>query len=306
MDTYNLTGTQCEYTYLFQYRLYLQKIKIPSNLLLLIGIIVTTTGYLLLTDWQTIPFDPCTEYSPFHHPEIISATSLKSINNSKKDTSPKLRFSEVHFQSRVELSFDDGSTLSTSLGFTTEMICTLKHHPEQSNVICLGPSGKFQIPFDVSAVQYAHKLDNDLLCLNISVASGWKFADMSQRVHTQELQVLSDSAYALASNSCINADVPGRQCHWIPFSTITNTKCNDCPPICRAKEQTLNFVQLVVGMALVFLVFPLIRVSLMSIITNHAPNLNGSQVCTCVFFDVAYIHSGNIRANLPKQIEGIT
>ncbi len=29
------------------------------------------TGYALLTDWQAIPYDPCTEYSPFHHPELF-------------------------------------------------------------------------------------------------------------------------------------------------------------------------------------------------------------------------------------------
>ena len=29
-------------------------------------------GASLLTDWQAIPYDPCTEKSPFHHPDIIN------------------------------------------------------------------------------------------------------------------------------------------------------------------------------------------------------------------------------------------
>ena len=41
---------------------------------------MTICGALILTDWQAIPYDPCTELSPFHHPNIVA-------NYSEADTS---------------------------------------------------------------------------------------------------------------------------------------------------------------------------------------------------------------------------
>ena len=30
----------------------------------------------LISDWQAIPYDPCTEKSPFHHPDIVHNSTL--------------------------------------------------------------------------------------------------------------------------------------------------------------------------------------------------------------------------------------
>ena len=126
---------------------------------------------------------------------------------------------------------------------------------------------------------------NDILnsvCLNLYVTDDDALylngVNSEKQAHVQELQVLSDSAYAVASNSCENAVVPDRHCHWIPFSTVTHSKCNDCPPICRAREQTLNFVQFLVGMTLLIASFHITFVPLMAVSTNYAPVINGSKV----------------------------
>ncbi len=48
----------------------------------MIGIIGSILCLSLMADWQAIPHDPCTEKSPFHHPDIIYNRTLAEYNNS--------------------------------------------------------------------------------------------------------------------------------------------------------------------------------------------------------------------------------
>lgn len=40
---------------------------------------MTILSCVLMTDWQSIPYDPCTELSPFHHPDIVSNYSAVEL-----------------------------------------------------------------------------------------------------------------------------------------------------------------------------------------------------------------------------------
>ena len=42
---------------------------------------MTFASLALIADWQAIPNDPCTEYSPFHHPEILTKYQMKLDEN---------------------------------------------------------------------------------------------------------------------------------------------------------------------------------------------------------------------------------
>ncbi len=41
----------------------------------------------LIADWQAIPYDPCTEKSPFHHPDIVDTYNISSFEFSDHDYS---------------------------------------------------------------------------------------------------------------------------------------------------------------------------------------------------------------------------
>ena len=127
---------------------------------------MTVIGCILFADWQAIPYDPCTEYSPFHHPEI---TQNYSIKQSLNETSKK---------SYEKLSMTTGSV--------------------------------------------------------------------------QSLQVLSNFSYHTAKINCIHANFTNHHCHWSPSSVITKKECEDCQLICKSIEQSLTFVQYVLGTALIF------------------------------------------------------
>ena len=290
-------------------RFALQKFKFSSNLLLLIGIVMTMVSYVFLTDWQTIPYDPCTEYSPFHHPEIVDDltptfnSTLMSHSMSYGPRSPESRAFNSHkvqFKSRIVYNFGNSSTLSALLPAVFGQNCTLDPHcpcdqtsDTNSRAPCYVANAEEDINNTslVTSLLYTCSFGASLACLKVYVTNDRNESDTVQRAQKQEVLVLSNETYNRVSNSCMSADVPGRQCHWIPFSTITHTKCDDCPPICRARSQTLNFVQFMIGMALIVLVFPVISVPLMSIVTDNAPSINGSKVWECLLQCVCYCRS---------------
>ena len=120
------------------YRVLLQKARFSSQVICFIGIIMTITGYLLMTDWQAIPYDPCTEYSPFHHPnrfqkqteplhtEYFNKTSKKFSSSQNMITQPSpFHFTAMDMYSDLELNLDDGEIIDTRLPIRLLYSCHL-------------------------------------------------------------------------------------------------------------------------------------------------------------------------------------
>ena len=57
-------------------------LKMDIRIIAMIGIIGSILSLSLMADWQAIPYDPCTEKSPFHHPDIIYNSTLAEYNTS--------------------------------------------------------------------------------------------------------------------------------------------------------------------------------------------------------------------------------
>ena len=54
----------------------MQHVRLDNRIIAILGLLVTIVASALIADWQTIPYDPCTELSPFHHPERENHTIL--------------------------------------------------------------------------------------------------------------------------------------------------------------------------------------------------------------------------------------
>ncbi|CAI8017907.1 hypothetical protein GBAR_LOCUS10805 [Geodia barretti] len=65
----NPIGTALLYT--------LQYFKVKGYGLTVVGLICTITSLLIMTDWQAIGSDPCTEHSLFHHPQLADQYRLE-------------------------------------------------------------------------------------------------------------------------------------------------------------------------------------------------------------------------------------
>ena len=271
--------------------------KLSFQMILLFGISITVTANLMLTDWQTIPYDPCTEYSPFHHPEIVKNHSRNStpvfVANSKSPTLLKLNLHsevEVKFEDHVTLLYS-GMEVTPRLNVTCKLssfcpFCKNSVPFHQKNHPCL----IFEASRHGKHIKSSEKSNNvstylrlscssnetQRFCININI-QGFHHSEDNRHYQVQNGEALSSLQYSTISNSCINANVSGRHCQWIPFSIITNTVCNDCPPICRVKEQTLNIVQFSVGLFALVVGFTIFWTSLVAVATDYSPEQ--SRVC---------------------------
>ena len=65
-------------------RILLQTLKLSSRIIAIIGGIISIIAFTLLADWQSIPYDSCTEHSLFHHPELVTMykQEIKDVSNS--------------------------------------------------------------------------------------------------------------------------------------------------------------------------------------------------------------------------------
>ena len=53
----------------------MQRLKLNSRIIAIFGILIAIVGLVLMADWQSIPHDPCTDFSLFHHPEVANNLS---------------------------------------------------------------------------------------------------------------------------------------------------------------------------------------------------------------------------------------
>ncbi len=269
---------------LSKYRLIFQCARLSNQGITLVGILTTVTGYLLLTDFQAIPYDQCTEYSPFHHPGIIDHYKFSSPNENLRNTTfmtsqsmstslPKLK--DIQFSSNLDVKFGDGPLFHTNFGMTSKFLChqvqdclcdlstPCIHYPLFSAK--LNSEDLYKCTSNESHTIVCVHLSHDQIPQNSHEISTPEFAD------TESITVLPKTLYFIARNSCIEANVTGHQCHWTPSSTITKKECEDCQPICRSVSQTLTFTQFSIGMGLLIYSSALQLPPIVALLTNQSP-----------------------------------
>ncbi len=232
---------------------------------------MTISGYLLLGDWQTIPYDPCTEFSPFHHPNLTrSLKDSKSIAiQPLEEQSHFILHSHIDLSTNSLINFDNGITISNEVPlFEAELKCK-----SVSNCQC--DSEPEVACFDYINEQIATGVlinNTRVLKCNIETIPGITVCVLAQHpldherssesishlAHVESIQVVSDTSYWTARNNCMNANVTGHTCHWIPSSVITKKECRDCPLICKSISQTLTFAQFCIGLTLLMFSNPFV------------------------------------------------
>ena len=53
----------------------MQRFNLNSRIIAIFGLFIAVVGLILMADWQSIPHDPCTDFSLYHHPEIANNLS---------------------------------------------------------------------------------------------------------------------------------------------------------------------------------------------------------------------------------------
>ena len=58
----------------------MQRLRLNSRLITIIGVFSSMIGLILMSDWQSIPPDPCTDFSLYHHPELANGFANSTVN----------------------------------------------------------------------------------------------------------------------------------------------------------------------------------------------------------------------------------
>ncbi len=260
----------------------------------IIGISITISGYIALTDWQTIGYDPCTQYSPFHHPEIIMP-NITVKNYSIQAHEQALTTGNLYLHGSLQLRFDNGHTEFAQLPFGMHGHCSkaITCDCDREKKICLAYISKNSQTFEAIPVDKIRQEEgydvfkcsllskSTILCVMKSTTvhsqmnhaqNVSKIKPVSQMTHAHN--VIPKPVYTIpqltkASNDCMNAVIPGHSCHWIP--RVTYGFCEDCPPICRSTHKTLNLAQIFIGSSLLLIGYSLVWVTALAISSNLTP-----------------------------------
>ena len=232
-----------------------------------VGGVMTMAALLIMTDWQAIPYDSCTELSIFHHPELADKYRLQLLTTSNDSATvesfgdcPENMIPETNISMRYHaLYFSSGYYHYTGNALpSTE--CTMTAGCPQcdkdANCAQMMDTGGCQI-FDkmqatklcatqCTSVAGAHSASSCFIVDTDDPVAMETVSSTLEEVHLQSLRVVRDDVYELAVKECESAD----QCHWVPHSLITHDVCDDCQPICRGVDHTLNFAQFTVGLTL--------------------------------------------------------
>lgn len=275
--------------------------SVSNRAIVVFGMLTTTSGYLLLTDFQAIPYDPCTEYSPFHHPNItnynMSLIDHGPFSNTYHNTSPVdevtwthptrlTTLTSIQFFDQVRFGFtEDESSIELHLG-AHNFTCK-----EVNECVCTRTQNCLHIPMKESHHMQPGTFQCSKFCvfLNADPQDELNFIDTNTKnmelAKIESINVLPDDINIIAKNNCIEANISGHQCCWIPLSIVTQKECEDCQPICRSVSQTLTFVQFSLAFGLMMFSNAFQLTPVIALITDQVPIkfLVSASVCasTC-------------------------
>ena len=244
-----------------------------------------------MSDWQAITHDPCLNYSPYHHSELLTNIDPNSFSPPPTCWNRTKQVDIFHHMSNADvingqLVFDynllvNGIDLNCRLHIaptcypcksplnlsshvdlhfknTAGEICYYKPSPSdpESNfklgIVCKGSNSTC-----LSLCLHIHQQDN-----NATIQDGQSF----HNTYTCSLLLLQDNLYESAKNKCESETAD--KCHWIPDSLVTDKTCRNCQPICRGLSHTMTFIQFVIGSVWFMLTYPVAEVALPVVISD--------------------------------------
>ena len=255
---------------------------------------MTIGSCVLMADWQSIPYDECTEYSPFHNPGLVDNYNImleprkelfkRAHCDQLTDISSNILMS-FELISRSKVTLLSGYTIETQVIDGTKFdcqrtdVCSLcSQHYSDGKPVCLQFGARVNAEGCWTQIDGVHLYDNALnsnvsesfLCSSTrSNLSFCIFLRTIPLVQLQSLKHLKPDVYNAAMNMCLTANGTRNNCYWNPQSIITGKHCEDCQPICRSRSHSLTFVQFVLGSALLLVSIPVAWVPVAALISNR-------------------------------------
>ena len=281
--------------------------KLNSRLIAIIGTTISIFGLAALADWQSIPYDPCTEYSPFHHPELLNVdthvtNTTASNQSSEGEYCQNLSENEMNLvrmmgnlnisiHHKPDVRHNNSSVGLKCLRIKSCEVCDNEYHCIHYNLnstdICLQHYESMHA--HGTRLQHQKTAMNEYACGStdtfpfltcVSTEGGSEVSDpetkveavLLERVYPQSLLLVEYDMYEQVSETC-ESDTENA-CHWIPDSHITGKHCDDCQPICRSEYQILNFYQFWIGVLLFMGSIPIAKESSTTVLSDKVDKEN--------------------------------
>ena len=249
---------QCILLYYFSpNRLALQHLKLDSRMIAIIGLSMSIISCALIADWQSVPYDKCTEFSLYHN---------RALQMSHDQTS----------------SLKIARNLESNSAYYTEIATTCKNAEYEYATCKWGCYIAVRLPDDsfefhkyhceeIHNTQYVCTWNESIsLCVYIANNTVHHPHQINPALSLDKIQRFPmDEEYTDLQSECTQSVLYGDHCHWNPDSLITKHFCSECQPICRSLSHSLNFVQFCIGAAILMVSIPLAWVPVASIVSER-------------------------------------
>ena len=110
-------------------RILLQYLRMNNRIMFIVALLISVAAAVLLADWQSLPYDPCTEFSLYYHPELVERYKQEIKNSSglvPRDISLE------HYGGLLWEKSADGMPLYSVVNETLSAI--VSHHPSANRI----------------------------------------------------------------------------------------------------------------------------------------------------------------------------
>ena len=222
--------------------------------MLLLSLLIGTSGLITLGDWQSISDTSCSNISNVSIQSNINSCSITSscVNSTFNPNTT------IYFY-KMDTSFDYSSSCTScdtdclALQLSEGSPCTI------TETLLLMKQQMKKIQCTIQNITYA-------LC-HLLPETFESIFNQSDRTVTTELII--DDNNVISSNQQICESY--EDCYWNQDSYITGDYCIDCLPICKSKSKSLSFIQACIGVGSVTLSLSMGRYILFPIMTKVSP-----------------------------------
>ena len=268
----------------FYYRFILEKLKFSSRSIILIALLLNTSGLLVLGDWQSIGGDDvCQNYSIADEIEVNQCLTEKSCIEVDMSLCPLVSNTKGVFIDIYYETVKTGTVSSNRNCFecSDESVCAKLQL--NGNTLCLTDETMSVKTGEVIVFQNTSQFSNQSICIGI-----YKHAELDMNnicYYNGLLQSITEGVDDLLrgwnsenQQKCESNEL----CYWNPDSIITGEYCYECPPLCRNKKKSLNFAQVCIALTFIALSIEFARYNLLPLTTKVVtPPI---KVCTTAYF----------------------
>lgn len=231
---------------------------------------------VLLADWQSIPYDKCTEFSVYKDTKLLTGNPYMDTE-SPMQIGVQLEEHSIYYSTsneRIKCNIIPNTTHNFFVGEFQE--CCFIQYSSDSTRLHINKYPCDSIGDETYMMMFTCHLNQSTpLCtsFNETVLNDTQISPFINDEFT-----LTRDQYQDAMTRCIQG---GDQCHWNPNSRITKHHCSNCPPICRSLSRSLNFLQFCFGACLLMISIPIAWVPVASMASEWTSKEMQVRVHTC-------------------------